>query len=145
MLLVKVTRKCTSAWEFSLDVLMLISACFGFSTEDPMIQISAFRFPARSGCLFLIVFFVEKSKSEKRRFLITFWHIFNKFHQNSIDFRENIWWFGAIFGSFSLHFFNLEFPIDLGQFSEEKMVSAKIWIPRKPSFYIVKTMVLKVC
>ena len=28
---------------------MQISACFGFSTEDPMIQISAFRFPARSG------------------------------------------------------------------------------------------------
>ena len=39
----------TSAWQLSLDVLMLISACFGFSTEDPMIQISAFRFPARSG------------------------------------------------------------------------------------------------
>ena len=41
----------TSAWQFSLDVLMLISACFGFSTEDPMIQISAFRFPARSGLI----------------------------------------------------------------------------------------------
>jgi len=44
-----------------------------------------------------------------------------------------------------LHFFDLKFPIDLGQFSEEKMVSAKTRIPRKPSFYLVKTMVLKVC
>ena len=64
MLLIKVTRKCTSAWEFSLDVLMLISACFGFSTEDPMIQISAFRFPARSGLIprgaFLVIFGVQK-------------------------------------------------------------------------------------
>ena len=88
-----------SAWQFSLDVLMLISVCFGFSTEDPMIQISAFRFPARSGLIawgypqgpwnghFSIVFFIQKCKPEKTHVLLTFWRDLSKFHDMFNDFR----------------------------------------------------------
>ena len=131
---------------------MLISACFGFSTEDPMIQISAFRFPARSGptprghrIVFFRVFFPLKNPSLKKydfwlhfdTFLINFMRISSILDQIFVD-------LGPFLEVFLLHFFNLKFPIDLGRFPEEKMVSAKTRIPRKPSFYLVKTMVLKV-
>ena len=67
-----------------------------------------------------------------------------KFHQIFNDFRLNIGRFGAIFGSFLLLFFDFKFSIDLGQFSEGKVLMKETRISRKPSFYLVKTMVLKV-
>ena len=54
-----------------------------------------------------------------------------KFHQIFNDFRFNIGWFGAIFGSFLLLFFDFKSSIDLGQFSEEKNVNERTQIPRK--------------
>ena len=67
-----------------------------------------------------------------------------KFHQIFNDFRLNIGRFGAIFGNFLLLFFDFKFSIDLGQFSEGKVLMKETRISRKPSFYLVKTMVLKV-
>ena len=81
----------TSAWQLSLDVLMLISACFGFSTEDPMIQISAFRFPARSGStpkgprtVFFRLFFLLKNQDWNK---MSFAHITADFDEISSDFQ----------------------------------------------------------
>ena len=67
-----------------------------------------------------------------------------KLHQMFNDFRLNIGRFGAFVGSFLLLFFDFKSSIDLGQFSEGKVLMKETRISRKPSFYLVKMMVLKV-
>ena len=98
----------TSAWQLSLDVLMLISACFGFSTEDPMIQISAFRFPARSGStprghriVFFRVFFSLKNPSLKK---YDFWLHLGTFSTNFIRISSILDQILVDFGPFSVVF-----------------------------------------
>ena len=77
--------------------------------------------------VFFRAFFSLKNPNLKK---YDFWLHFGTFSTNCIRFPSILDHIfddlGPFFDSFSLHFFNLKFLIDLGQFSEEKMVSAKI-------------------
>ena len=132
-----------SAWQFSLDVLMLISASFGFQMKiqwfkwalsvPPLGQVQS---PGLLFRIFFRSFFQSKSRRFENAICCRIFGVFQRFLVKKHRFVDD---FGSIFGRFSM-FFSWSFPDQnfngFWHFLEEKAGNRKTRISWKPLFYL---------